>query len=206
MGKTSLIYRNIFIYRLGMNILYAGKYKNRFAPVTSRIGVLPPGSHVLELCFGDTYIANYCRKKGYRWRGLDINPGFVDVARRIGFDAETTDLTMLTELPKATVCVMMGSLYHFHQHAQAILANMLQAAPEVIISEPIINISALPGLLGKLARKSANAGQGHQAFRYDRQSLLLLLETERRKLGFHIASVQDHNRDLIIRLTRNEKQ
>lgn len=189
-----------------MNLLYFGKYRKRFVPITSRIGSLQPGGLVLELCFGDTYIAGYCKKNGYRWRGFDINPEFVRVARRRGFDAETADLATKCELPKAAICVMVGSLYHFHRDARTILANMLQAAPEVIVSEPVINISALPGLIGRLARTSANAGKGHQSFRYDRQSLLSLFEQERDLLGFQIDRVQDHGRDLIVRLTRNEKQ
>lgn len=203
MGKRSLIYRHIVLYRLLMNLLYLGKYKRRFASVIAHLKTLPPGSRILELCFGDIYIADFCRKAGYKWTGLDINEHFIFRARKLGFDARHADLSSPVRLPQADVCVMMGSLYHFHSKAEAIVATMFAAAPTVIISEPIYNLSSKAGLIGLLAKRSANTGEGDASFRYTRETLLHLIDRCRARLKAEAIFTQDQGKDLILKLIRN---
>ena len=205
MAKRSFVYRNIFIYRLIMNVLYAGKYRRRFDPVISHIKNLPAGSRVVELCFGDIYIANFCKERGYKWTGFDLNSDFVQAARRKGFDAHLCDLTTVTSLPRAGVYVMVGSLYHFSSQSTNILSLMFNAANTVIISEPVINLSSRPDLIGWLARKAANAGRGHELFRFNKTSLVAMLEENSSSVGFRIEDVQDYERDLIVKLAKDEK-
>ena len=206
MTRRSLIYRNIFIYRLMMNFLYAGKYRKRFDPVISHIKKLSPGMRVLDLCFGDIYIAKFCKEQGYEWTGLDINSDFVRAAQRSGFDAHVCDLTTLSTLPKAGVCVMVGSLYHFVHQSRDILSMMVAAADHVIISEPVINLSSSSGFIGWLARKGANAGRGHEQFRFNGRSLLSMLEENSGIVGYRIEDVHEYGRDLIIKLIKDEKR
>ena len=206
MAKRSFIYSNIFIYRLMMNLLYSGKYRKRFDPVISHIKKLSPGTRVVELCFGDIYIAKFCKAQGYEWTGLDINTEFVQAARRLGLDAHVCDLTSVATLPKAGVCVMVGSMYHFVHHLRNLLSMMFAAADHVIISEPVINLSSSSGLIGWLARKGANAGRGHEEFRFTRRSLLSILEENSGTVGYRIEDVQEYGRDLIIKLIKNEKR
>jgi hypothetical protein len=205
MGKRSLVYRNIFIYRLVMNVLYCGKYRRRFDRVISHIKKFPPGSRVLELCFGDTYVANFCKENGYEWTGLDINRDFVQGARKKGFDAHVCDLTTVTTLPTAAACVIVGSLYHFSSQSMNILPIMFNAANTVIISEPVINLSSRTDLIGWVARKAANAGRGHERFRFNKASLVSMLEENSAYLGFRIEDVQDYGRDLIVKLVKDGK-
>ena len=73
MSNNAFIYSNIRIYRFVMSLLYSGSYYRRFAAVTKLIR----GKKVTELCFGDTVIADYCRKHGIEWTGYDINPHFI---------------------------------------------------------------------------------------------------------------------------------
>lgn len=202
MEKRSLVYRNIFIYRLVMNVLYLGKYAKRFDPVISEIRRLPRGTPVLELCFGDIYVADFCKKNGYPWTGLDINDDFVEMARKAGFDARITDVIAAEQLPTAGACVMMGSLYHFHRNTEDLLGKMLQAADLVIISEPVLNLSARNGVIGWFAKKGANAGKGDEHFRYNRTSFRSMLEENSAKLGFRIEEVDDRGKDLVVKLTR----
>ena len=185
-----------------MNLLYFGKYKRRFAPVIAHLTGLPPGSKILELCFGDIYIADFCRKAGYQWKGLDINKHFIDRARKLGFDACYADLSSSDKLPQADVCVIMGSLYHFHQHAEAMLARMLMAAKTVVISEPVSNLSSKGGLIGFLAKRSANTGKGDESFRYNKKSFMELLDRYRGSLNVETI-VQDHGKDIIVKLIKN---
>src|SRR5688572_23674838 len=154
-----------------MNVLYSGGYKERFNLVIEQIKDLPPNSQILELCFGDTYIAEFCEKNGYRWVGFDLNRHFVEQAQHYGFSAQCIDLTVCTNLPKADVCIMMGSLYHFHPRSLSILTKMSVASNTIIISEPVSNLSSNKGIIGYFAKRAASVGKGNEMFRYDLISL-----------------------------------
>lgn len=186
-----------------MNILYAGGYKKRFNQVIEQLKDLPANSQVLELCFGDTYIAEYCKNKGYRWKGIDLNRQFVAHAQKLGFDAAYGDLTSAKNLPDADVCIMMGSLYHFHPHTFSVLNKMSNAADIVIISEPVSNLSADKGILGYFARRAASVGKGNEAFRYDSISLMTLMEEISTLLNRRISFCERYKKDLIIKLIKN---
>jgi hypothetical protein len=203
MKKTSLVYRHISIYRFIMNILYLGKYRSRFAPVIDLIRGLPRGTRILELCFGDTVIAAFCKNEGYFWKGLDINQHFVSEAIRLGYDAETADLMQRATFQQAEVCVMTGSFYHFFPQGKTMLKKMLDAAPLVVLSEPVINLSSAKGLLGFLARKSANAGKGNEEFRYNKNTLLAELRKSCETMNAEIVSVHDCGKDLIVKIKKN---
>ena len=203
MSRQSLIYRHILLYRFMMNVLYGGKYKARFEAVISQLKVLPiKDAAILELCFGDTYIADWCIKAGYTWKGIDINQHFVSEARKHGYDAYFEDLSLGEALPQANVCVMMGSLYHFHPNEYSLLKKMFAAATYVIISEPVSNLSSKKGVIGFLARRAANAGKGNEEFRYDTASFLKTITTYSNELNYDILSSSHQGKDLIITLTK----
>ncbi len=186
-----------------MNVLYLGGHRRRFHAVTALLEDIRLNSRILELCFGDTYIADYCRGSGYRWEGLDINRQFVERAQKLGYDARYADLTMLEKLPQAEVCVMMGAFYHFHLQAERMLAQMFQAADTVVISEPVSNLASQKGLIGFLARRAANAGKGNEQFRYDQATLVALLQENRHRLNYSIVSAQRRGKELIVKLVKN---
>lgn len=187
-----------------MNLLYLGRYKARFNAVLQSIRSYPPGVRVLELCFGDIYVAQFCRRAGYVWTGLDINKDFVSIARKMSFDAQEADLTKLEQLPAADICVMMGSFYHFHFRAENLLLKMFQASPTVILSEPVSNLSTKKGLIGWLAKRAANAGKGHELFRYDNDSFFRTLEDSSQSLGFTIEILQAKGRDMVVKLVKKD--
>src|SRR3989344_2200070 len=86
----SFIYKSIQIYRLVMGILYHGDYTGRF---TRLMDLIHPGDKtIVELCFGDIYIAEFCRNNDKKWIGYDLNPSFVQHARRQGFNAIQADV------------------------------------------------------------------------------------------------------------------
>jgi hypothetical protein len=194
---TSVIYHNIHIYRLVMHILYLFKYRRRFHDVLKLIS--KNEGTILELCFGDIYIAEQCRTRGIEWTGVDINDGFVKYASDRGHNAYCCDLMKLHEFPVADVCIMMGSLYHFYEDIESLLLKMLNSAPLVIISEPIRNLSSKKGLIGKISRKLTNAGRGQEPLRFDRDTMIDMLNTYSRKLKFryHIVSMK---KDIIIEI------
>jgi hypothetical protein len=203
MANRSLIYRNIGVYRFLMNLLYLGKYKRRFSVVADHLKNLPHNSRILELCFGDTYIADHCRQVGYYWKGIDLNNEFVKYARKAGYDAEQGDVLLTDTLPKADVCVMIGSFYHFFEHSAAMLEKMFSSAPVVIISEPVVNLSSRKDLIGFLARRLANAGKGNEKYRFTESTLLEMVNKSSQVLNFRISDVQQNGKDLVIKLIHN---
>ena len=205
MSKQSFIYRHILIYRFIMDLLYRGKYKKRFIPVIEQLKALPPHSEILELCFGDIYIAEYCKTAGHRWIGLDINKHFIKQAQKLGFEARYADLASIASLPKADVCIIIGSLYHFHPHTDELLTKMFDATSTLIIDEPVLNLSSGNGVIGYLAKKAASVGKGHEEFRYNESSLLILLKTFCQKFNCEIVHSRSLGKDLIVKLIKNGK-
>lgn len=186
-----------------MNILYRGKYRERFDQIVKHLEALRPDSKVLELCFGDIYIADHCKRIGLEWEGIDLNEKFVKFAKRQGYAAHLNDLIAMDELPKADVCIMAGSLYHFHpDYTFKILKKMFDAANRVIISEPVENLSSRKGILGILAKRAASVGKGHEEFRFDLSSLLLALKKYSTPLHFAIVGVQSIQKDTIVILEK----
>jgi hypothetical protein len=195
--KTSIIYNNIYFYRLVMNLLYSARYNHRFKDIFSRIS--DSDSSVLDLCFGDTYIAEKCREQGKKWQGYDLNESFVRNAVKKGFNAEVKDLLKLKEFPRTDVCIMSGSLYHFNDALDDVLSKMLNCAPKVIISEPIKNISSQKGLPGKFAQIFTDAGKGSEAFRFNEKSFIEMLDKYSGKYNFSY-TVISVDRDILVEI------
>jgi hypothetical protein len=193
---ASLIYRSLFWYRIAMNVLYSGSYKARMLQVTPLI----KGKSCLELCFGDTLLAAYCMKQNIVWTGYDVNPNFVQHATKGGFDAHVQDINELESLPKNDVCIMAGSLYHFHQSALELIGKMTDAAPLVIICEPIKNLSSAKGIMGWLARRSSATATGPASFRYTRESFIQVMQSAALATGRQLRLEKEFKKDLTISL------
>lgn len=199
-SKPSIVYKNVFLYRLILWILYRGKYKNRFAAVIDSIS--SEDQAVTELCFGDIYIADWCKQTGRRWVGYDINSSFIDFAVNRGHDARFANLDSVEDLSVSNVCVIIGSLYHFSNQLERLISLMLKYSPRIIISEPVINLSNRGGIIGALARRSANAGYGNAPYRYNKQSLIASMDDLSNKLGFSYRVAIELERDIILVIER----
>lgn len=172
---SSFIYKNITFYRAIMQVLYAGKYFRRFDPVKKILKDNKIKS-VFELCFGDTVIAEYCRKNGIEWKGVDGNETFVVRAKRMEFKAEMGHIHSNMEFVQADAVIMMGSLYHFKEDAFNLVKKSLENSKFVIINEPIKSY-AQHKTLGKAAAQLSNAGKGAENFRFDRKTLVALADS-----------------------------
>ena len=167
---------------------------------------LPHGtSTVLELCFGDIIIAKECKKREIQWTGIDLNPVFVNFAQSLGYHAILEDVLLMEHIQPCDVCIMSGSLYHFHADIENIMAKLYASAPYVIISEPVVNLSSGKGFIGKLARIFTNAGKGNEDFRFNKISLIETLDKFRNELGFsyRVISVK---RDMLIEIQNERNQ
>lgn len=177
-----------------MSLLYKGNYYKRFEPVLRQIS----GKRVTEICFGDTVIAEYCKKESIDWKGIDINEVFVTNALEKGLSAERNDILSIAKLPQADTCIICGSLYHFNISLESLFIKMLESAPLIIISEPVLNLSNNKGIIGKLAKASASVDGKKQAFRFTEQTLLEALTQLSKKLHFEFEVVDRFDKDLII--------
>lgn len=196
--STSVVYANIRIYRLVMNLLYAGRYRQRFTDVIAVLG--NDVRSVTDLCFGDTVIADWCRKRGAAWTGVDLNPTFCATAAQRGHRVVQGDL-FATDLPAADVFVMAGSLYHFHDRLPELFDRIWAKTGRFVLSEPVRNLSSMGGPIGWWARRSANAGDGHAEFRFTEATLLDAIRQEqaRHPLDVRVVSV---GRDALVELRR----
>ena len=182
-----------------MNTLYSLKYRKRFNDIVKEI--LSEDKNILELCFGDILIAEECRKRKIRWTGIDISKNFVNFAIRKKFDAVCDDLTKIENLPVSDVCIMCGSLYHFHNEIEMIFRKMLAAAPRILISEPVINLSSGKGFISKLSRLLTNAGKGAENFRFDEKSIIDTLNGLKNKMKFEYRVISK-SRDIVIEIKK----
>ena len=191
---ASLVYSHIYLYRSAMNLLYAGRYRRRFRDIVDLIG--EDTRSVCDLCFGDTMIADWCRGRGIRWTGVDLNPHFCARARRAGHHVIEGDL-FAVDVPTADVFVMAGSLYHFHDRLSRLFDLVWRHTGSFVLSEPVHNLSAQKGPIGWWARRSADPGDGLATFRYDGHALLEALREQQRRqeFAFRVVSV---DRDMLV--------
>ena len=192
------LYWHIYVYRIVMSVLYRGRYRTRFTAMTDLFS--ENTRSVCDLCFGDTVIADWCRARGIRWTGADINPGFCDRARRRGFEVLQGDVLAL-DLPRADVFVLGGSLYYFHDRLPMLFDAIMQRTDRLILSEPTRNVSSLNNALGRWARRATSSGAGPAAFRYDDRTLVDAIGAQQARLGFSYQIVSC-GRDMLIDVRR----
>ena len=199
MPKVSLIYKNVYLYRLLMNFLYLGGYRNRYQILFKHIH---PCNSLLELCFGDTLLAAFCKKNNILWTGVDLNKRFTERALKKSYNAIHFDINELDVFPKADLCVMVGSLYHFADFTDSIFKKFLTASDRLIISEPVKNLSDKKGLIGCIAKHSASRGKKHELFRYNETSFLELIEKKKNEFNFKYRIIERSRKDLVIEITK----
>jgi hypothetical protein len=195
-NNTSLIYRNIWIYRLVMNLLYLGRYRWRFKDITNLLE--QKDNNIVELCFGDIFIAEYCKKSARHWVGYDINDAFVNYALKRGHNAVSTDILSLESLPDADVLIFAGSLYHFNENMHKIWQLMTSCASKIILSEPVKNITSIKNFVGKIGARASTVRNGAEAFRFDRRSLIEMLDRFKEPYNFTYEIVSEKKDILII--------
>lgn len=194
----AFIYASIPLYRLAMNILYAGAYIRR----AQKVSELLKGKTITELCFGDTILASECRRKNMKWKGYDVNKRFVDRANKKGFDAVCADVSVTEITDVSDECVMMGSLYHFGSDPGAVILKMLEISDRVIISEPVKNLSNPDKVTGRIFARLTSAGKGPESFRFTETGLISLLGELKKKHNFTFEIAGHFRKDLVLIIQR----
>ena len=179
-----------------MSVLYVGKYKRRFKRINALLK--PKPNTVIELCFGDIYIAEHCKKNGIEWKGYDINERFVNNATKHHYNAILKDVNELDVFEKCDTYIITGSLYHFKNNSIEILRKMIASSRQVIISEPIKNISTAKGFVGTIASRFTNAGNGNEKFRFNETTFLTMLNEL--NANYKIITI---DKDILIQITND---
>ncbi len=136
--KISFVYRNIFVYRLILFFLYLGQYNRRYKTIINQID-LNTDKSVVELCFGDIFIAKWCQKKNISWIGFDINDAFIKNAELKKFVVHKKYIDEKTNFGQSDLIIVSGSLYHFKNNINIFLDNILRQTNKLIIQEPVFN-------------------------------------------------------------------
>ncbi|MCX5881307.1 MAG: hypothetical protein NTU74_05760 [Deltaproteobacteria bacterium] len=164
----------------------------------------PGDRRIIELCFGDIYIAEYCKKSLRQWTGYDINDVFIDFALKRGHHAVHADILSLKKLPQADALIFAGSLYHFNENLHHIWQLMTSCATKIILSEPIKNITSAKNFIGKIGARATAVRNGAEAFRFERDSLIEMLDYFQETYNFTYEIVSEKKDILIIINERNQ--
>jgi SAM-dependent methyltransferase len=164
LGKSP-VYWNGHSFDLIMRALYGKELRATYAAVAARI---PDGASVVDLCCGTARLyRDHLEARGCSYLGLDFNSHFVLHDRKRGVHARF--FNVLTDpIPAADCVTMLSSLYHFRRAAREVLTRMRAAArKQVIISEPVKNLSGERTLVARAAARLSNPGVGEYKERFD---------------------------------------
>ncbi len=170
----SPVYWDIRFYRITMFLLYGGSYASRYDLIFNHLHQKKVRT-ILELCFGDILLAEFCRNNQINWTGIDRNEAFVRYAKKKGFNSIKNDIGIPGAFPGSDIVVISGALYHFHDSIDSLLEKILKSTDQILISEHAINFETTKGLIGFLGGIISNAGNRNEPFRYSTASLKVLL-------------------------------
>jgi glycosyltransferase involved in cell wall biosynthesis len=163
-------------YDLLMRVLYGQHYESVYRRLAEQVA---PGSSVIDVCCGTAGAYRYgLAERGCSYVGLDFNGHMVMANRKRGIASRSFNL-LTDPIPEADYVVMGSSFYHVRSQAAAVLARMQRAARKaVVLSEPVSNLSTLPGPAGRLMSALSNPGVGEYSARYDLESLRAFAEEQ----------------------------
>ena len=169
-NKQGFIYRNIYLYRTIMFLYTFGRYTNDYKTIFS---LIPPKSRsVLELCFGDIYIAKLCKKSNISWTGYDVSDYFVDHAKKNHFNAIAANLNNVKFNSQFDVAIISRSLYQFKNNLSSFFDSIFQSTSRIIICESIKTLADTKiKTLHWISKVITHSGISEHVFRYNQNSI-----------------------------------
>jgi trans-aconitate methyltransferase len=166
MKEIGLAYWHPVTYRFIEKVLYGRSYRRHYEALSREIGDLS----LLELCCGDCQIVDYL--KGNAYQGLDINPRFVNHARKKGFKVSLQDV-MVSEIPEAECILIHNSLYQFYPHHERLIRRAFESAQKkLVISEPVINLASSKNrIVSFIAKSVTRVGEDSSSKRFNRKEM-----------------------------------
>jgi hypothetical protein len=166
----SPVYWHPKLYSYTMRRLYGKNFENRYS---SLVKLIPGNCQLLELCMGDMYFyENYLRKKNISYSCADVNPIFVNAARKKKVNSILLDI-LTDEIPKSDYILIQGSLYHaIPNHKELIKKLFAAAGKQLIISECVNNVSnSSNGLVSWLGALASKAKTGQSKIKFTNETL-----------------------------------
>ena len=192
MKGIGLAYCHPITYRLLQRILYGRHYRRHYEALSREIGDLS----LLELCCGDCQIIDYL--KGNVYQGLDINPRFVNRAKKMGLNVSLQDV-MVSEIPEAECILIHNSLYQFFPHHIKLIHKALKSAQKkLIISEPVINLASSKNrIISFIAKRVTKVGEDSSVKRFNREEMEEIFKQ------FHAEKIEFLGRNLMGVILKN---
>ena len=186
--------------------MFISSHGSYFKEFDIAINLLPEKTKsVIELCFGDIYIAKSCRKKNISWTGYDISPHFVNNAKKKNYNAALVDLHKVSLEGKYDVAIITRSLYQFKSDLTYIMASILNVSGAIIICESIKSLSNSRNyLIRKFANKITHSGDKEHVFRYTKDSIKEDIKFITEKFNLNIITEILTDKTIFYLLTKNE--
>ena len=166
----SPVYWHPKFYAFTMKRLYGTAYESRYTQLQK---LIPDNCELLELCMGDMlFYEKYLKEKNIQYSCADVNPIFVNAAKRKGINAKLMDI-LKEDIPKADYILIQGALYHSIPDQTAFIKKLFDSAnKQVIISECLKNVSnSSNGLISNLAAFMSKAKAGQSKIKFTKKTL-----------------------------------
>jgi len=187
-----LAYWHPITYRLLQRILYGRHYRRHYEALSREIGDL----NLLELCCGDCQIVDFLKENIYQ--GLDINPRFVNRAKKMGLNVSLQDV-MVSDIPGAECILIHNSLYQFYPHHIKLVHKAFQSTQKkLIISEPVINLASSKNrIISFIAKRVTRVGEDSSVKRFNREEMEEIFKQ------FHAEKIEFLGRNLMGVILKN---
>tara|TARA_Y100001970_G_C14175907_1_gene826942 strand:- start:419 stop:985 length:567 start_codon:yes stop_codon:yes gene_type:complete len=148
-----------------------GKYFKDYHVIFS---LIPSNSKkVIELCFGDVYLANICKQNNIDWTGYDISDYFVEHAKMKNFNAIKANLHEYKISGDCDVVIISRSLYQFNDILDEFFKDILKCSKNIIICESLKSFgNSKNKFFRRIAKYLTHSGDSKHVFRYNEDSIL----------------------------------
>lgn len=166
----SPVYWHPKLYAFTMKRLYGAAYETRYTHLQK---LIPDNCELLELCMGDLYFyEKYLKGKNIKYSCADVNPVFVNRAKRKDIDAKLIDI-LKEDIPKADYILIQGALYHSIPDQAAFIQKLFNSAnKQLVISECLKNVSnSSNGLISAIGAFMSKAKAGQSKIKFTKETL-----------------------------------
>ena len=154
--------------------MYLYTYGKYFKDYHDIFSLIPSNSKkVIELCFGDIYLANLCKQDNIAWTGYDISDYFVEHALNKNFNAFKANLHEYKIKEDCDAIIISRSLYQFKYILDDFFNDLLNCSNTIIICESLKSFGNSKKRFSRmLAKYLTHSGDAKHVFRYNEKSIL----------------------------------
>ena len=153
--------------------MYFYTYGNYFRDYEFIFSLIPSNSKkVIELCFGDIYLANICKENQIDWIGYDMSNFFVENAKKRNFNAIRANLYNSNIDMTCDAIIISRSLYHFKDVLESFFEKLLKCSKNIIICESLNSFgNSKNKFFRMIAHYLTRSGNSNHVYRYNEISI-----------------------------------